>query len=286
MILKDNPFSNKHRLKIGDKIIDFSTPKIMGVINATPDSFFDGGINNSVQKAIDKAINMVLEGADFLDVGGYSSRPGADDISVQEEINRTVPVVHAIHERFPEVFISIDTFRKQVAERNLKAGATWVNDISAGKLDPEMISWIKENKIPYIAMHMRGTPQSMQSKCEYTNLTSQVITELISAVQELGPNHPLILDPGFGFSKTVDQNYELINNLEDFTKLNYPFLVGFSRKSMIYKVLKSCAAEALNGTTVLNTIGLLKGASVLRVHDVKEAKEAVSLIDKLKSIHR
>ena len=155
MILKDNPFSTKHSLKIEDKIIDFSTPKIMGVINATPDSFFDGGMNNSIEKAIEKAVSMVLEGVEFLDVGGYSSRPGADEVSVLEEINRTVPIVRAIHERFPDVFISIDTFRKEVAERNLKVGATWVNDISAGKLDPEMISWIKENKIPYIAMHMR-----------------------------------------------------------------------------------------------------------------------------------
>ena len=283
MILKDNPFSTKHSLKIGDKIIDFSTPKIMGVINATPDSFFDGGMNNSIEKAIDKAVSMVLEGAEFLDVGGYSSRPGANEVSVLEEINRTVPIVRAIHERFPDVFISIDTFRKEVAERNLKAGATWVNDISAGKLDSEMISWIKENKIPYIAMHMRGTPQSMQSECEYTNLTNQVIDELITAVQDLEPDHPLILDPGFGFSKTLEQNYELMNNLEGFAKLNYPFLVGFSRKSMIYKVLQSNAGEALNGTTVLNTIGLLKGASVLRVHDVKEAKEVVLLIEKLKS---
>ncbi len=284
MIRKDNPFSNKHSLKIGDKIIDFSTPKIMGVINATPDSFFDGGTSNSVQKAIDKAINMVSEGAEFLDVGGYSSRPGADDVNAQEEIERTVPIVRAIHERFPDVFISIDTFRKQVAEKNLEVGATWVNDISAGKLDPEMIFWIKKNKIPYIAMHMRGTPQSMQSECKYTNLINQVIDELVSAVQDLGPHHPLILDPGFGFSKTVNQNYELMNSLESFSKLNHPFLIGLSRKSMIQKVLNSSAKESLNGTTVLNTIGLLKGASVLRVHDVKEAREVVLLIEKLRNI--
>ena len=285
MIPKDNSFSSKHSLKIGDKIIDFSTPKIMGVINVTPDSFFDGGINTSTKKAIEKANNMILEGAEFLDVGGYSSRPGAEEVSVQEEINRTVPIVRAIHEKFPEVSISIDTFRKVVGQKNLEAGATWVNDISAGKLDCEMIPWIKENKIPYIAMHMRGNPQTMQSECEYTNLINQVIAELISSVRELDSDHPLILDPGFGFSKTVDQNYELMNNLEHFSKLNQPFLVGFSRKSMIYKLLNSSAKESLNGTTVLNTIGLLKGASVLRVHDVKEAKEVVLLIEKLKSIN-
>lgn len=283
MILKDNSFSSKHSLKIGDKIIDFSTPKIMGVINATPDSFFDGGMNDSIEKAIEKAVSMVLEGVEFLDVGGYSSRPGADEVSVLEEINRTVPIVRAIHEKFPEVSISIDTFRKEVAQKNLEAGATWVNDISAGKLDCEMIPWIKANKIPYIAMHMRGNPQTMQSECVYTNLTNQVIAELISAVRELDSDHPLILDPGFGFSKTVDQNYELMNNLEHFSKLNQPFLVGFSRKSMIYKVLNSSAKEALNGTTVLNTIGLLKGASVLRVHDVKEAREVITLVEKIKT---
>ena len=283
MILKDNSFSSKHSLKIGDKIIDFSTPKIMGVINVTPDSFFDGGINNSTQKAIEKANNMILEGAEFLDVGGYSSRPGAEEVSVQEEINRTVPIVRAIHEKFPEVSISIDTFRKVVAQKNLEAGATWVNDISAGKLDCEMIPWIKENKIPYIAMHMRGNPQTMQSECEYTNLINQVIAELISSVRELDSDHPLILDPGFGFSKTVNQNYELMNNLEHFSNLNQPFLVGFSRKSMVYKVLNSSAKEALNGTTVLNTIGLLKGASVLRVHDVKEAREVITLVEKIKT---
>ncbi len=282
MILKDNPFSNKHTLKIGDKIIDFSTPKIMGVINVTPDSFFDGGENNSIEKAVEKARMMVLNGAEFIDIGGYSSRPGADQVCVEDEIDRTVPVVNAIHEKMPDVYISIDTFRKQVAEKNVEVGATWVNDISAGNLDHEMIPWIKENKIPYIAMHMRGNPQTMQSKCKYRNLTREVISELNLSLQELEPEHPLILDPGFGFSKTMDQNYQLISQLECFTELNRPFLIGVSRKSMIYKYLNSTPKESLNGTTVLNTIGVLKGANILRVHDVKEALEVVRIVEKLK----
>ncbi len=283
MNLKDSPFSKKHRLEIGEKTIDFSTPKVMGVLNVTPDSFFDGGKNNSIESALSQAALMINEGADFIDVGGYSSKPGADEVSIEEEINRTVPVVQAIHEKFPEVFISIDTFRQNVAQENINAGATWVNDISAGNLDEKMIPWIKENKIPYIAMHMRGNPQTMQSQCEYIDLTKQILAELISSVRELESDHPLILDPGFGFSKTLDQNYELMRNLDLFAELDQPFLVGISRKSMIYKLLGTSPDMALNGTTILNTIGILKGASVLRVHDVKEAREVVQLIKKLYS---
>lgn len=279
--MKDSPFSKERHLVIDGKKIDFSTPKIMGVLNVTPDSFFDGGKNNSLESAVNQAGKMIDEGAEFIDVGGYSSRPGAQEVSIEEEINRTVPIVKAIREKFPSVFISIDTFRKQVAEQNLKAGATWVNDISAGNLDDEMIPWIKSAKIPYIAMHMRGNPQNMKDKCDYINLTNQVLAELISSVRELESDHPLILDPGFGFSKTVEQNLELMNNLEMFDQLDQPFLVGVSRKSMIYKSLDISPEEALNGTTVLNTIGLLKGASVLRVHDVKEAREVVQLLKQL-----
>jgi len=283
MNLKDSPFSKKHSLEIGEKTIDFSTPKVMGVLNVTPDSFFDGGKNNSIDSALSQAELLINEGADFIDVGGYSSKPGAHEVSIEEEINRTVPVVKAIHEKFPEVYISIDTFRQNVAQENINAGATWVNDISAGNLDEEMIPWIKENKIPYIAMHMRGNPQTMQSQCDYIDLTKQVLAELISSVRELESDHPLILDPGFGFSKTLDQNYELMRNLDLFADLDQPFLVGISRKSMIYKLLDTTPDMALNGTTILNTIGILKGASVLRVHDVNEAREVVQLIKKLYS---
>ncbi len=281
MKLKDNPFYNKDGFKIGDKIIDFSTPKIMGVINVTPDSFFDGGKNDSIEKVVDKANKMVSEGAEFIDIGGYSSRPGASEVSVEEEINRTVPVVQAIYKAIPGVSISIDTFRKKVAQRNLEVGATWVNDISAGNLDPEMITWVKKNKIPYIAMHMRGTPKTMQSKCKYNRLSNEVVEELLYSVRDLGSDHPLILDPGFGFSKTLDQNYELMNNLDLFAQLKQPFLVGVSRKSMIYNLLQSSPEESLNGTTVLNTVGVLKGASLLRVHDVKEAYEILTILQKL-----
>lgn len=281
MKLKDNPFYNKGGFKIGDKIIDFSTPKIMGVINVTPDSFFDGGKNDSIEKVVDKANKMVSNGAEFIDIGGYSSRPGASEISVEEEINRTVPVVQAIYKSIPGVSISIDTFRKKVAQRNIEVGATWVNDISAGNLDPEMITWVKENRIPYIAMHMRGTPKTMQSQSNYNSLSNEVVEELLYSVRDLDSNHPLILDPGFGFSKTLDQNYELMNNLDLFAQLKHPFLVGVSRKSMIYNLLQSSPEEALNGTTVLNTVGVLKGASLLRVHDVKEAFEVLKIIQKL-----
>lgn len=282
MRLKDSPFSKKYSLQIGEKIIDFSTPKIMGVLNVTPDSFFDGGINNTLERAINQVDIMVKEGADFIDVGGYSSRPGAQEVSIKEEINRTVPVVGAIHEKFPQISISIDTFRKSVAQENINVGATWVNDISAGNLDEEMIPWVKECKIPYIAMHMRGNPENMQDKCSYSHLTHEVLSELISSVKELHADHPLILDPGFGFSKTLNQNYELMNNLDLFAQLKQPFLFGVSRKSMIYNLLDGGPKEALNGTSVLNTIGLLKGASVLRVHDVKEAKECLKLLLKLR----
>ena len=284
MRLKDSPFLKKISLQIGEKIIDFSTPKIMGVLNVTPDSFFDGGKNDSIENAVNQAEKMIQEGAEFIDVGGYSSRPGSDVVSIEEEINRTISVVELIHKKFPSIFISIDTFRKEVAAENLKVGASWVNDISAGNLDAEMIPWIKKYNIPYIAMHMRGNPQSMKGKCDYNNLTKEVMSELTSSLTELEPNHPLILDPGFGFSKTLDQNYELLNNLETFAKLNRPFLVGISRKSMIYNFLNISPNEALNGTSVLNTIGILKGASLLRVHDVKEAKEAIDLIIKLRGL--
>ncbi|MBO73250.1 MAG: dihydropteroate synthase [Flavobacteriales bacterium] len=281
MFLKDSPFSTKQSVKIGDKIIDFSTPKIMGVLNVTPDSFFDGGKHNSLENAVRSAEKMIASGADFIDVGGYSSRPGAQEVCMEEEMDRTTPVVEAIHKSFPDVQISIDTFRKKVAEENFNKGATWVNDISAGNLDHKMISWIREYNIPYIAMHMRGNPQNMQSKCNYHNLIKEVISELTYSVKALSSEHPLILDPGFGFSKTLEQNYELMNNLEHFGSLNRPFIVGVSRKSMIYKVLKTSPNEALNGTTVLNTLGILKGASVLRVHDVRQAKEIVELLGRL-----
>jgi dihydropteroate synthase len=272
----------KHSLKVGDKVIDFSTPKIMGVLNVTPDSFYDGGKNNSIRKAIYQSKLMVDEGAEFIDVGGYSSRPGAKEVSVEEEISRTVPVVDAIHKAIPDITISIDTFRQKVAKQNIDKGATWVNDISAGKMDAAMIPWIKRHEIPYIAMHMRGNPGNMNSKCEYSDLTNQVIDELIYSVKDLNPDHPLILDPGFGFSKTLNQNYELMSNLESFAQLNKPFLVGVSRKSMIYKFLKSSPDKSLNGTTILNTLGVIKGASILRVHDVKEAREVVSILQKCK----
>ena len=278
MKTKDNPFSKNYSFNIKGKILDLSTPQIMGVLNVTPDSFFDGGKNNSLENAKREGEKMINEGVSILDIGGYSSKPGAKEVGIEEEINRTAPIIEALRFEFPDVFLSVDTFRSGVGKANVEVGADIINDISAGNLDEEMIPWIKAEKIPYIAMHMRGNPVNMQEKTDYINITNQVLSELIFSVRELNFDHPLILDPGFGFSKTIKQNYELMNNLDVFNQLDQPFLIGVSRKSMIYKLLDSNPKEALNGTSVLNTIGLMKGASILRVHDVKEAVEVVKLV--------
>lgn len=278
MKAKDSLFSKKYSFNLRGKILDLSTPKIMGVLNVTPDSFFDGGENNSLENAKRQGEKMINEGVSILDIGGYSSKPGAKEVSVEEEINRTVPIIEALRLEFPDVFLSVDTFRSKVGKANVEVGADMINDISAGNLDEEMIPWIKAKKIPYVAMHMRGNPSNMQEKTNYINLTNQVLSELIFSVRDLNADHPLILDPGFGFSKTIKQNYELMHNLDVFNQLDQPFLIGVSRKSMIYKLLNSNPKGALNGTSVLNTIGVLKGASILRVHDVKEAVEVVKLV--------
>ena len=278
MRTKDNLFSKNYSFNIRGKILDLSTPQIMGVLNVTPDSFFDGGKNNSLENAKREGEKMINEGVSILDIGGYSSKPGAKEVGIEEEINRTVPIIEALRLEFPDVFLSVDTFRSGVGKANVEVGADIINDISAGNLDEEMIPWIKAEKIPYIAMHMRGNPRNMQEKTDYINVTNQVLSELIFSVRELNVDHPLILDPGFGFSKTIKQNYELMHNLDVFNQLDQPFLIGVSRKSMIYKLLNSNPKEALNGTSILNTIGLMKGASILRVHDVKEAVEVVKLV--------
>jgi dihydropteroate synthase len=278
MKAKDSLFSKKYSFNFRGKILDLSTPKIMGVLNVTPDSFFDGGENNSLENAKRQGEKMINEGVSILDIGGYSSKPGAKEVSVEEEINRTVPVIEALRLEFPDVFLSVDTFRSKVGKANVEVGADMINDISAGNLDEEMIPWIKAKKIPYVAMHMRGNPSNMQEKTNYINLTNQVLSELLFSVRDLNADHPLILDPGFGFSKTIKQNYELMHNLDVFNQLDQPFLIGVSRKSMIYKLLNSNPKGALNGTSVLNTIGIMKGASILRVHDVKEAVEVVKLV--------
>ena len=283
MEAKDTFFSNKYNMNCEGKLIDLSTPRIMGILNVTPDSFFDGGQNNSILSALKQVEKMINEGATFIDVGGYSSRPNASDLSIEDEIRRTSPVIESIKNQFPDTLISIDTFRSKVANEAINAGASIINDISAGKLDVNMFNFIAKVKKPYIAMHMRGTPQNMQSKTNYTNVTHEVVKELSEITHELSLKgvNDVVIDPGFGFSKTLNQNYKLLENLELLKIIERPILVGVSRKSMIYKLLKENPENALNGTTSLNTIALLKGANILRVHDVKEAFEITKIIKAL-----
>ncbi|GGD28564.1 dihydropteroate synthase [Hyunsoonleella pacifica] len=265
------------------QLVDVSTPKVMGVLNVTPDSFYDGGKYKNEASILKQVAQMLNEGATFIDVGAYSSRPGADHVTIDEELNRVLPIVNLILNEFPETLLSIDTFRSTIARRSIEAGAALINDISAGQLDNNMLKTIAELQVPYIMMHMRGTPQTMQSLTDYDNLVKDILfyfSERIAAARDLGIID-LIIDPGFGFAKTLEQNFELLNKLELFKIIEKPLLVGVSRKSMIYKTLETSAKEALNGTTVLNTIGLQKGASILRVHDVKEAVECVKLVESL-----
>ena len=265
-------------------LIDLSTPKVMGVINLTPDSFYDGGKLTSEKEILLQANKMLQEGATFLDLGAYSSRPGAQFVSEKEEIHRLLPVIKILLNEFPETLLSIDTFRSNVANESIYAGASLINDISAGKLDDHMFKIIAQHQVPYVMMHMRGTPETMMQNTDYTDLTKEVIyyfSERIAKARSFGIND-LIADPGFGFSKTLDQNYELFNDLELFRHLNVPLLIGISRKSMIQKKIKTTAADSLNGTTALHAIAIQKGASILRVHDVKEAFETINLLQNLK----
>lgn len=265
-------------------LIDLSTPKVMGVINLTPDSFYDGGKLTSEKEILLQANKMLQEGATFLDLGAYSSRPGAQFVSEKEEIHRLLPVIKILLNEFPETLLSIDTFRSNVANESIYAGASLINDISAGTLDDHMFKIIAQHQVPYVMMHMRGTPETMMQNTDYTDLTKEVIyyfSERIAKARSFGIND-LIVDPGFGFSKTLDQNYELFNHLELFRYLNVPLLIGISRKSMIQKKIKTTAADSLNGTTALHAIAIQKGVSILRVHDVKEAFETINLLQNLK----
>ncbi|WP_340076632.1 dihydropteroate synthase [Leptobacterium sp. I13] len=264
-------------------LIDLSKPKVMGIVNVTPDSFYDGGKHFDEKAILITVEKMLTEEATFIDIGGYSSRPGADHISEEEELNRTVPAVELIIKFFPETLISIDTFRSRVARECIVAGAAVVNDISAGVLDKAMLKTIAELQVPYVMMHMKGTPQDMQKNISYNDITKEMLfyfSERVAEARKWGIND-LIVDPGFGFAKTLEHNYELLSKLDLFAPLNLPVLVGLSRKSMIYKLLGASADDALNGTTALNTIALMKEARILRVHDVKEAVECVKLINQL-----
>lgn len=261
------------------QLIDLSTPKVMGILNLTPDSFYDGGKFADEKAMLSQVEKMLAEGADFIDIGGYSSRPGAADVSVDEELLRMVGVVQKIMREFPQALISIDTFRSTVARECIVSGAALINDISAGSLDANMMHTIAELQVPYIMMHMRGNPQTMQTHTHYENIVKEMLfyfSEKVAAARSLGIND-LVIDPGFGFAKTIAQNFEVLNQLERFKILELPILMGVSRKSMIHKTLGTNAEMALNGTTSLHSIGLLKGANILRVHDVKEAAECVKL---------
>ncbi|WP_396194899.1 dihydropteroate synthase [Flavobacterium sp.] len=264
-------------------LIDLTIPKVMGILNVTPNSFYDGGKYANEKQWLDQVQKMLAEGATFIDVGAYSSKPNAEFVSELEETERLVTVVKLIVQHFPEALISVDTFRAHVARAALEAGACIVNDISAGGLDELMMKTVAEFQVPYIMMHMKGNPQTMQSLAQYNNVTKEVLfyfSEKLAQARSFGIND-LIIDPGFGFAKTTEQNFELLANLELFDQLELPILVGVSRKSMVYKTLETTPEFALNGTTVLNTIALQKGSNILRVHDVKEAIECVKLHQEL-----
>lgn len=271
------------QINLGGKIIDFKYPLIMGILNITPDSFFDGGAYKKVENALNQTEKMISEGADIIDVGAVSTRPNATEVSVQEELERLIPVIKAIDQRFPDVILSIDTFRSSVIKAVLEIRPFIVNDISAGQLDPHFLSTVAENQLPYILMHMQGLPQNMQDNPQYDVITMGLLnffSEKLNAIKQLGIED-VIIDPGFGFGKSVTHNYEILKKLEVFNIFEKPVLVGLSRKSMIYKCLETGPENALNGTTVLNTIALMNGAKILRVHDVQYASETRKLWNQL-----
>ncbi|AKD02632.1 dihydropteroate synthase [Pontibacter korlensis] len=281
---KDTLFKKKSTLNCRGKLLSLEVPLVMGILNLTPDSFYPGSRLSSADEAVRKAEKMLADGADILDIGGYSTRPGATDISLQEEQDRIIPAIEAILQHFPEAVISVDTFRADVAEASVAAGAAIINDIGGGLLDEAMFETVARLQVPYILMHMRGTPQTMTSLAKYNNLVVDVLDELqvqLAKLQQLGAKD-VILDPGFGFAKTVEHNFELLRHLDDFRIFGLPVLAGLSRKSMVYKSLDIDQADALTGTIAVNTVALMKGADILRVHDVKEAKQTVILLERTK----
>jgi dihydropteroate synthase len=279
-VFENDFFSTNRTLHCGGRIIDLQTPRVMGILNVTPDSFFEGSRYSSLDQVQAQAGHMLEAGATFLDIGGYSTRPGAADITVAEEIQRVVPAIQAILTAFPGALISVDTFRSTVAAEAVAAGAHLVNDVSGGTLDLAMFDTVARLQVPYVLMHMRGTPQTMAAQTNYTDLLKEVLDFLHPALHALRQRgvKDIIIDPGFGFAKTPTQNFELLQHFEHFRVLGCPVLAGLSRKSMIWRTLEQRPEDALNGTTVLNTIALMKGAGILRVHDVREAVEAVKLV--------
>lgn len=270
---------SKKTLNIRGALLDLSTPVVMGIMNVTPDSFYSGSRVAATDEIVEKAGQMLSEGAGMIDVGGYSTRPGAREVSAEEEGDRIESAVEPLAKFFPNLIISVDTFRAEVAERGIRKGAHMINDVAGGTLDDTMFETVARLRVPYILMHMRGTPQTMNSLTDYERLIPDILWDLrqkAALLQSKGVAD-LIIDPGFGFAKTIAQNFELMRELKQFRLLGYPVLVGISRKTTIYKTLHISPEEALNGTTVLNTLALERGASILRVHDVKPAVEAVKL---------
>lgn len=265
------------------KLVSLETPKIMGILNITPDSFYDGNIDFKKKDYVSIVKQMIDDGADIIDIGGMSTKPGSKEVSEEEELNRVVPVLTQLVNYFPDVMFSIDTYRSKVAKRALELGVGIVNDISGGTFDDEMYDVVSEFQCVYIAMHIKGRPDSMQNNTDYDNITVDVVKALSAIKHNLvqkGVND-IIIDPGFGFGKSIDQNFEIMKHLNHFKILGFPILVGVSRKSMIYKSLNINPEKALNGTSILNTVALLNGANILRVHDVKEAKECILLTQKI-----
>jgi len=271
-------------LNIKGNILDLSSPKIMGVLNVTPDSFYDGGVYSNEKKILLQVEKMISDGADIIDIGGFSSKPGAKTISVKEEEKRVIPIIKLINNTFNKIIISVDTFRGEIAEKSLNEGASIINDISGGNLDKNIYQIANKYRVPYIMMHMKGVPANMQANPKYENINYEIIKDFsykIDLAEKKGVCD-IIIDPGFGFGKSIEHNYQILNNIKLYTVLKKPILVGISRKSMIYKLLKTDPSKALNGTTSLNTIALINGANILRVHDVKEAKEVIKLYSFLK----
>ncbi len=279
MKAKDKLFSTKSTLNLRGNLVSLDTPQVMGILNVTPDSFYSGSRSQSLEEVLKQAEQMLSEGALILDVGGYSTRPGANDISHSEELDRVISPITAIIKEFPEAYISIDTFRSEVAKAAVNEGAAIINDVSGGNLDDQMFKTVANLKVPYVLMHMRGTPETMKSLTTYDHLLSDITSELsfkYDQLRSLGVTD-IIVDPGLGFAKTIQQNYDILRNLGYFKRLKLPILAGVSRKSMIYKTLDVNAEEALNGTTALNMAALINGASLLRIHDVKEAIQTIKL---------
>jgi dihydropteroate synthase len=283
--VQNTAFSTNKTLNVNGRIVDLTTPVIMAILNVTPDSFYDGGKNCDEKSILRRAEEAVTNGAMFIDIGGYSSRPGAENISEQEELNRILPALRLIAPRFPELLISVDTFRSQVARAAVEHGAAIINDISGGTLDTGMFDTVASLKVPYILMHMKGNPQTMMKEAQYENVVKELLNFFQKKVYDLalvGIND-VIIDPGFGFAKTREHNFDILSKLDLLRMVGKPVMAGLSRKSLVWKTLDIQPADALNGTTVLNTVALLKGASILRVHDVKEAREAIILTEAMRS---